>query len=150
MHRIIQEIPMRCEDIMKTNPRWVYPETTVETAAAAMRDAGIGFLPVCDAGGYVLGAITDRDLAIRIVARGLPATTQVGAVMTASVVACTADEDIKRVEDRMAQGQVSRLMCVDGVGRLVGVVSLSDIAAHDRAGRAGRTLKKVAEREAHS
>ena len=141
---------MRCEDIMKTNPRWVYPETTVETAAATMRDAGIGFLPVCDAGGYVLGTITDRDLTIRVLARSLPATTQVGAVMTASVVACTPDEDIRRVEERMAAAQVSRLMCVDGVGRLLGVVSLSDVATHDRVGRAGKTLRRVAEREAHT
>ncbi len=59
---------MRCEEIMKRDTECVSPTDTIERAAAMMRDANVGFLPVCDAEKRVVGTITDRDIAIRLVA----------------------------------------------------------------------------------
>jgi CBS domain-containing protein len=132
---------------MKRTPRWVSPETSVEIAAAWMRDAQIGFLPVCSVTGQVLGTITDRDIAIRVVAAALPAATAVREAMTPRVIAVHPDDNMRNAESLMGAEQVSRLVVIDDDGRLVGVISLSDIAAHERAGRAGRVLREVARRE---
>jgi CBS domain-containing protein len=140
---------MRCDEIMKHDPRRVSPQTTVETAAAWMRDGDFGFLPVCDETGVVLGAITDRDIAVRVVATGMPTSTPVSQVMTPRVVACRPDEDLERAEELMQRGQVSRIVCVDDDGRLRGVLSLSDIAQADEGAGAIETLRQVSEREVH-
>ena len=73
---------MRCEDIMKRDVECIDPTQPVQEAARRMRDANVGFLPVCDSSKKVLGAITDRDIAIRIVAEGRPPTTTAADVMT--------------------------------------------------------------------
>src|SRR5687767_5004170 len=89
---------MVCSELMKSEPVCVLPDTAVQTAAQRMSDENIGFLPVCDASGKVLGTLTDRDIAVRVVAKALPATTRVADVMTCEVVACRADEDIQQAE----------------------------------------------------
>ncbi|WP_437855940.1 CBS domain-containing protein [Sorangium sp. So ce363] len=139
---------MLCSQLMKSEPVCVLPDTTVQTAAQRMVDENIGFLPVCDASGKVLGALTDRDIAIRVVAKALPATSRVADVMTCEVVACRADEDIQQAEERMRQAQKSRIMCTDALGRLVGVISLSDIARSEPDDRVAGTLRATATREA--
>ena len=63
---------MLCQEIMKHPVKWVAQDDTARTAARVMREENIGFLPVCDRSGRVLGTVTDRDLAIRLVAEGLP------------------------------------------------------------------------------
>ena len=140
---------MRVEEIMK-RPHWAPPETTVEMAAQWMRDVDIGFLPVCTTSGSVLGTITDRDLAIRVLASGLSASTPVREVMTPRVIAVHPKASLREVEQLMAHERVSRVIVTDDDGNLVGVVSLSDIAEHERAGRAGRVLKEVVRREIHA
>src|SRR5215204_2008792 len=79
---------MRCKDIMKRQIECVSPAGTVEHAARRMRDQNIGFLPVCDESGQVVGTITDRDIAVRVVAERQPGTTPVEKVMTNEVVSC--------------------------------------------------------------
>jgi CBS domain-containing protein len=139
---------MLCSELMKSEPVCVLPDTTVQAAAQRMGDENIGFLPVCDNSGKVLGTLTDRDIAIRAMAKALPATTRVADVMTCEVVACRADEDIQQAEERMRRAQKSRIMCTDAQGRLVGVISLSDIARSEPDDRAAGTLRAVATREA--
>ena len=139
---------MRCEEIMKRDVDCVSPRDTVEDAAARMRDENIGFLPVCDQSRKVLGTLTDRDIVIRLVAAKKPASTFVEEILTKEVIACRPEDTVRDAEKAMAKNHKSRIMCVDDGGRLVGVISLSDIAQHDRAGRAADTLRGVSEREA--
>ena len=141
-------VPMKCEEIMKRDVECVSPRDTVEEAAVRMRDENIGFLPVCDESTKVLGTLTDRDIAIRLVAARKPASTSVEDVMTHEVVACRPEDDIRDAERVMAKNHKSRILCVDEGGRLVGVISLSDIAQHERGRRASDTLREVSEREA--
>jgi CBS domain-containing protein len=141
---------MRCEEIMKRDVECVTPQSTVQMAAKRMRDQEIGFLPVCDSSKHVLGTVTDRDLAIRVLADGRAATTPVGDVLTQEVIACGPQDDLKKAEDLMGRKQKSRIMCVDSDGRLVGVISLSDIAQKEKAGKASQTLRQITQREARA
>ncbi|HZA14917.1 MAG TPA: CBS domain-containing protein [Myxococcaceae bacterium] len=141
---------MRCEEIMKKDVECVSPQDTVQAAAKRMRDENIGFLPVCDQSKKVQGTITDRDLAIRVLADGRQATTPVKDVMTREVVAVRPDEDLRKAEELMSKNHKSRIMCVDQGGKLVGVISLSDIAQREEPGRAAQTLRNVSEREARA
>lgn len=139
---------MRCEKIMKRDVECVSPQDTVQTAAKRMRDENVGFLPVCDAGEEVLGTVTDRDLAIRVLAEGQAATTLINDVLTREVIACHPEDDLRKAEELMSKHQKSRIMCIDASGRLVGVISLSDIAQQESGTRASQTLRNVSEREA--
>lgn len=141
---------MRCRDIMKRDIETVSPEATVQDAAQRMRDAAIGFLPVCDGSKKVVGTVTDRDLTIRVLADGREATTPISDVLTAGCVACGPDDDLGKAEDLMARNQKSRIMCVDSDGQLVGVISLSDIAQREKGGKAAKTLREVSQREARA
>ena len=141
---------MLCEEIMKDDVQCITPRDTVEDAARAMRDEELGFLPICDESGKVLGTITDRDITIRAVASRKPANTAVQDVMTHEVISCSPKDDIEQAQEAMARSHKSRIMCLDDGGRLVGVISLSDIAQHERPARAAQTLRQVAEREIHA
>jgi len=137
---------MRSQELMKTDVECVSPQDTVEIAARKMRDLNVGFLPVCDQSRKVLGTITDRDVAIRVLAENRPAKTSVAEVMTREVVACRPEDDIRVAEHMMAQNHKSRIICLDDTGRLAGVISLSDLAQHNGT-HAARTMKEVSERE---
>jgi CBS domain-containing protein len=139
----------RCASIMKTNVQTVRPEDSLRQAAEKMALANVGFLPVRDPSGRIVGTITDRDIVVRGVASGAPAELgHVGDVMTRQVVACRTDDPLSVVEELMAQNQVSRLIVTDSDGVLKGVISLSDLIEHESGGRATRTLRAVAAREA--
>jgi CBS domain-containing protein len=140
---------MRCEEIMKRTVECVSPQDSVQVAARRMRDENVGFLPVCDPSRKVIGAVTDRDLAIRVLADGQPATTTIEKVLTREVIACRPEDDLRKAEELMAKHHKSRMICVDTAGRLVGVISLSDIAQREDGSQASQTLRKVSEREAH-
>jgi CBS domain-containing protein len=140
---------MRCQEIMKQDIQCVTRTESVQEAATRMRDQNIGFLPVCDRQMKVLGTITDRDLAIRILADGRPASTPVEQVMGQDVIACRPEDELSDAETLMARHHKSRIMCIDESGRLVGVISLSDLAHRDAGARVARTLKEVTEREVH-
>src|SRR5437588_12810317 len=137
-----KEDPMRCEDIMKRDVECIDRTQPGQEAARRMRDANVGFLPVCDSSKKVLGAITDRDIAIRIVAEGRPPTTTAADVMTPEVVACRPDDDVTNAEQLMGSRQKSRIICTDKDGRLAGVISLSDIAQVEEGSRASETMKQ--------
>jgi CBS domain-containing protein len=136
---------MLCEDIMKTDVESVSPIDTIEDAARKMRDENLGFLPVCDETRQVLGTITDRDIAIRGVAESLPGTTPVEDVMTSEVVSCSPKDTVDTALQLMAENHKSRIMCLDDEGRLIGIISLSDIA--QLVGDASETLRQVSDRE---
>lgn len=139
---------MRCEDIMKRHVQCALPSDTVQTAAQRMRDDNVGFLPVCDAARRVVGTLTDRDLAVRIVAAGRPPQTPIEEVLTPDVISCRPEDDLHAAQQLMAMHHKSRIVCVDRAGHLAGVISLSDIAQQDTTGRSSQILRDISEREA--
>ena len=140
---------MRCSDIMKTDVACVTSTTTVEAASRTMRDKNVGFLPVCDDSKHVLGTITDRDIVVRVMADGKPGSTTIDAAMTKEGVCCRPGDEVYAAEKLMAEHQKSRMLVCDDGGVLVGVISLSDIAHHERTKTSGRVLSDVTAREAH-
>jgi CBS domain-containing protein len=140
---------MLCEEIMKRDVECLSLQDTVQIAARKMREANVGFLPICDTTKKVIGTLTDRDIAIRLVADSKPASTKVSDIMTKEVVACRPSEDVSKAEQLMGKNQKSRILCVDDSGKLVGVISLSDIAQRD-GGRVAQTMRDVTAREARS
>ena len=139
---------MFCRDVMKTTVHVCHEGDDVRTCARAMRDHNVGFLPVVDDEGRVSGVLTDRDLALRVVAEGLPADTPVTTVMTRDVRVCLPFDELRAAEDKMGAARKSRLVVIHGDGRCAGVISLSDIAQADTRSRAGQVLYEVTRREA--
>ncbi len=137
------EAPMQCKEVMTRHVDCVSPMDTVQAAARRMRDDDIGFLPVCDTSKKVVGAITDRDLAVRVIADGLSTDTAVGQIMTREVIACRADDDLSQAEQLMAEHQKSRIMCLDDGGQPVGVISLADIAHSEHPDSVTETLRQM-------
>jgi CBS domain-containing protein len=138
---------MRCKDIMNSDVECVSAQTSVREAARKMRDQKVGFLPVCDKSMRAIGAVTDRDIAVRVVAEDHKSTTPVEAIMSLDVIACRPEDDLNHARELMALNQKSRIMCVNSEGRLEGVISLSDIAQLDESA-GGATLRHVSGREA--
>lgn len=141
---------MRANAIMKMKKEALRlrPDDEVVHAAQVMREHNTGFLPVVDAYSKVVGVLTDRDITLRVTAEDLPASsTRVEDVMSRDVVACRPDDDVRRCEALMATHRKSRLPVCDEEGRLVGVISLSDVAQCDRSLEVGATLREITGRE---
>lgn len=117
--------------------------------AERMRASAVGFLPVCNDTGEIVGTITDRDLAMRVLAERRPHGTPVHRVMSIDAVTCSPYDDLGFAEELMRRWRKSRIVCVDDRMRPVGVISLSDIAEAEYAWRAGRVLRDVSAREGH-
>jgi CBS domain-containing protein len=137
---------MKVNEIITHDPEVIRPETTLIEAAQKMKSMDIGMLPVCD-GDRLVGVITDRDIAVRGVAQGYdPKTARVQEVMTPKVIYCFDDEDVKDVAKKMEEKQVRRLPVLNREKRLVGIVSLGDLAV--RTGKeklAAEVLERVSE-----
>ena len=137
---------MKVKDIMTSNVECVWPEDTLQEAALKMKEMGIGPLPVCDRL-HIVGMLTDRDIAIRGVAAGRdPRSTKVRDVMTCEVIRCFEDEEVEEAERLMQSRQVRRILVVNRDERLVGILSLGDLAAESgNPQRVGEVLQDVSE-----
>lgn len=136
----------RVADVMQRDVQVINHEDTVQHAARMMAESDTGTLPVRD-GDRIVGMVTDRDVALRLVAKGKdPARTKVREVMTSQVRYVFEDEEIGHVVDNMAEQQVRRLPVMNREKRLVGVVSLGDIAKAGQAPSAGQALAGVTRR----
>jgi CBS domain-containing protein len=121
---------MLCKDVMRRPVECTNERETAEAAARRMRDANIGFLPVRAENNEVLGVLTDRDLAMRVVAEGLkPSKARVGDIMTRTVIWCRATDELREAQKLMAEHHRSRIIVLDEARGLAGVISLSDITA---------------------
>jgi len=117
-------------DIMTPNPRSVESDGSVVDAARVMRDEDVGIVPVVE-GDRLVGTVTDRDIAIRVVAEGRdPESTTVGEVASRELVTIDPQQDLDEALRLMARHQVRRLPVVEEDGKLVGVVAQADIAKH--------------------
>ncbi|QCO57595.1 CBS domain-containing protein (plasmid) [Pseudorhodobacter turbinis] len=136
---------MLVRDIMQKRVSFVGPNASVHAAAALMQDRDIGILPVCE-DGKPIGVVTDRDLAMRLLADvGVCAEMPVRAVMTPQVYFCHADQDITVAAHMMGDWQIRRLLVCDVNGALMGIVSLGDMARDASEELAGQTLGEIVE-----
>ena len=119
---------MRARDIMTKKPECCTRDNTAREAARVMRDRDCGVVPVVDDAGRVGGVVTDRDLAVRVVAAGKDVNTRLADVMTGSAAVCNQDDDLRDVEQKMAELQIRRIPIVDAGGRCLGIISQADIA----------------------
>jgi CBS domain-containing protein len=124
----------------------VPPDATLMEAACLMRSLDVGPLPVCE-GEHLLGMVTDRDITVRATAEGRdPRATHVGDVMTTQVVCCRESDDVRKAARLMQTAQLRRLLVINDAGRLVGIVSLGDLAVQTGDDKlAGQTLERVSE-----
>jgi CBS domain-containing protein len=138
---------MLLKEIMTPRPECVRPDTSLQAAARKMRDLDVGPLPVCGDNDRLAGMITDRDITIRAVAEGKdPRTTPVREAMTEQIITCFDYQDVREAARTMQERQVRRLMVLDRDRRLVGIVSLGDLATEsgDRQ-KSGEILQDVSE-----
>ena len=119
---------MRARDIMTKKPQCCRSEQTARDAAQVMRDRDCGCVPIVDGSDRVVGIVTDRDLTVRAIAAGRDGNTRLADLMTPSVECCGQDDDLRDVEQRMAELQVRRIPIVDAGGRCLGIISQADIA----------------------
>ena len=136
---------MKLKDIMTTNVECVRPEDTLQDAARKMRDLDVGPLPVCGDNERLAGMITDRDITVRAVAEGKdPRTATVREAMTEEIIFGFEDQEIGDAARVMEQKQIRRLVVLDRDKRLVGIVSLGDLAVESgNRSTAGEVLHEV-------
>lgn len=126
---------MLVSELMTRDVRIAAPDQTIQAVAQTMASIDAGFMPVGD-NDRLVGTLTDRDIAVRAVAKGKGPETLVRDVMTTDVKYCFEDEDVAAVADNMGDIQVRRLPVLSREKRLVGVLSLGDIAVSDAADKA--------------
>lgn len=136
---------MKLRDVMTREVEVIGPETPVMEAAEKMRTLDVGSLPVCQ-GDKVLGVLTDRDIVIRAVAQGRDArTVKAREVMSPGAESCNADDDVKDAADHMREKQIRRILVLDDDRKLVGILSLGDLAVDADRKLAGKALEDISE-----
>jgi CBS domain-containing protein len=137
---------MTCKDIMTAYPKSCLPDDPVIRAAEIMRNNDVGPVPVVKnrTGKQLAGMVTDRDIAIKVVATGRdPHTTRVEEVMSKGVVICRADDDCQHALEAMARHQIRRIPIVDADGALTGIISQADIARRISQQETGEVLENI-------
>ena len=139
---------MKLSEIMTTDVEIIQPDDTLKMAAQKMRDRDIGFLPVCD-GTDLMGVLSDRDIAIRALADGMDIAVMLGRdLMTTPAIYAFDDQDVAEAAKIMEENQIRRLVILSRDDkRLVGVISLGDLARKGITDISGRVLQKVSEPE---
>lgn len=121
---------MRVEDIMTRSVRSVGPASSIAEAARAMSEFDVGALPVVD-GTTLVGIVTDRDIAVRAVARTVELKSPVRDIMTPQVATCLPQDSVDYALELMSVEQIRRIPVCTGEGELVGIVALADAAERD-------------------
>lgn len=133
---------MDIRDVMTPNPRTVGPDESIQNAARIMRDEDTGAIPVVE-NGRPIGMVTDRDIVVRAVAEGGQLNRTVRDVVTTNLVTVTPDTSTREASELMSEHQVRRLPVVEN-GRLVGIVSIGDLAVKEgKDKRVGDTLQEI-------
>lgn len=135
---------MKVSEAMTRDVRVASPDQTIQEAARTMAELDTGVLPVGE-NDRLVGMITDRDITVRAVAAGKGPQTSVREAMTPDVRYCFDDEDTDQVARTMADSQVRRLPVLNRDKRLVGILSLGDIAVMQGGRAAGEALAGISE-----
>ena len=136
----------KCNEVMTKNPVCCLPNDMVAKAAQLMKSENIGSIPVIEneQTRKLVGIVTDRDLALKIVAKGRDAkSTKVEAVMTRKVVTCRAEDDLQKALDAMSEHQLRRIPVVDNDNKIVGIIAQADVAT--RVNQPEKTAEMVKE-----
>jgi CBS domain-containing protein len=132
-------------EVMTSNPSTVEPDTTVVEAARIMKQEDAGVVPVTE-NGRLTGMVTDRDIAIRVVAEGKdPGSTTVREVASTDLVTVDPQQDLDEALRLMAQHKVRRLPVIEEDGRLVGVLAQADIAREGDDTQTGQVVQEISE-----
>jgi CBS domain-containing protein len=133
------------KDAMTSNPCSIDADKPVSYAAKMMRDEDVGLAPIVE-GDKLVGTLTDRDIATRVVAEGKdPDSTTAGEVASRDLVTIEPNGDLSEALRLMAQHQVRRLPVVENDGRLVGVVAQADVAEHADPTQTGRMVEEISQ-----
>lgn len=135
---------MQVKDIMTRDVESITPDTPIDRIARKMRAADVGAFPVVK-DGEVLGVITDRDIVIRGIAENGAAVTEKTAdkVMSEGVLCCNEDQSLDDLKEQMETSRIRRVVVMDDSNRLVGMVSIGDLATREEH-KAGRALREIA------
>jgi CBS domain-containing protein len=136
----------KCSEIMTKEPVCCLPDDTVAKAAQLMQRDNIGSIPVIDNDKTqkLVGIVTDRDLVLKVIAKGQDAkTTKVETVMTHQLVTCLAEDDLQKALDAMAEHQLRRIPIVDANKKIVGIIAQADVAT--RVNQPEKTAEMVKE-----
>ncbi len=140
---------MKCNEVMTKAPLCCLPNDLVTKAAQLMKSENIGSIPVIenDQTKKLVGIVTDRDLALKIIADGLDAkSTRVEAVMTNKVVTCHTDDNSQKALDAMSKYQLRRIPVVDDDNKIVGIIAQADMATRvDHPKRVAAMVKEVSQ-----
>ena len=139
---------MKLSEIMTREVEIIQPDDTLRLAAQKMRDRDIGFLPVCD-GESLMGVLSDRDITIRAFADGMDINVMLGRdLMTTPAIYVFDDQDVSEAAKIMGENQIRRLVVLSREDeRLVGVISLGDLARKGVTDISGQVLQRVSEPE---
>jgi CBS domain-containing protein len=139
----------KCNEVMTKDPVCCLPNDSVAKAAELMQSGNIGSIPVIEneQNQKLVGIVTDRDLALKIVAEGRDAkSTNVEAVMTHKVVTCLADDDLQKALDAMAEHQLRRIPVVDSDNKIVGIIAQADVATRiDQPEKTAEMVKEISQ-----
>src|SRR3954464_12964633 len=130
-------------DLMSSNPCSIDSDKSIAHAAKMMRDEDVGLAPIVE-GDRLVGTVTDRDIAIRVVAEGKdPESTKVKEIASTDLVTVAPQQGLDEALRLMAQHQVRRLPVVEEDGRLVGVVAQADVARNADDSRTGELVEQI-------
>ena len=136
---------MRIQDVMTADVSFVRPDTPILEIARKMRDGDIGATPVVE-DEKLVGMVTDRDVVVRVIAEGGDVRTKTARdAMSPGILYCFADDSVETVLENMGDQQIRRLPVVDRDKRLVGVVSLGDLALSGKRKAAGEALQEISQ-----
>jgi len=132
-------------DLMTPNPCSIDADKSVAYAAKLMRDEDVGLAPIVE-GDKLVGTVTDRDIAVRVVAEGKdPAETTVREIASTNLVTVDPQQELDEALRLMAKHQVRRLPVVEEDGRLVGVVAQADVARAGDDAQTGQVVQEISE-----
>ena len=137
MHKSIQ-------DVMTSNPATVEPSTPAEEAARLMKTEDTGIVPIVE-GDRLVGVVTDRDLALEIVAGGRETSTPVGELASKDLVTIDPQQGLEEAARLMAEHQVRRLPVCEEDGRLVGILSQKDLAEAGHDTLTGQVVEEISQ-----
>jgi CBS domain-containing protein len=135
---------MKVSEVMTRDVQTVQPDETAQRAASFMLNADAGSIPVTE-GERLIGMITDRDIAVRGIAKGHGPDTLVRELMTNDIICAREDDNIEDVASKMSEAQVRRLPVIDADNRLCGIVSLGDLARESTNESAHQALEGVSQ-----
>jgi CBS domain-containing protein len=136
----------KIREVMTESPRTVRSESTAVDAARLMREEDTGIAPITEDDGRLVGVVTDRDLAIRVLAEEKdPRMTRVTEIASQNLVTIDPEQDLEEALQLMSENQLRRLPVVQDDGKLVGILAQADVARHAEPERTGRVVEEISE-----